>query len=107
MKNLNNMEAIMFTGLTVNDLLYRIEQIIDAKLSFPSVPKENQSAGYLSRKEVAKLLRIALPTLHDYTKQGRLKAYKIGSRVLYKEVEVKAALEGIATLKHKKEVRYV
>lgn len=100
------MELIL-TGVSLNELLSRIEQIIDAKVGITPLKTENKESGYLSRKEVAKLLRIALPTLHDYTKQGRLKAYKIGSRVLYKEVEVKAALEGITTLKHKKEVRYV
>ena len=95
------MEAIYFTGITVNDLLLRIEQLIDTKISVSSTTTESQS-GYLSRKEVAKLLKITLPTLHDWTKMGYVKSYKMGTRVLYKEAEVKQALEKVAPLKHKK-----
>jgi excisionase family DNA binding protein len=92
---------ILFTGITVNDLLLQIGQIIDAKISnLP--PKENHQSGYLSRKEVAKLLKITLPTLHDWTKLGYLKAYKIGTRVLYKESEVIKTLENVPSFKHKK-----
>jgi excisionase family DNA binding protein len=96
-----NLGQIFFTGITVNDLLLQIEQVIDAKLSVAPKPQENQS-GYYSRKEVAKLLKITLPTLHDWTKQGLLKSYKIGTRVLYKPLEVKDALEKSISFKHKK-----
>ena len=94
---------ILFTGITVNDLLSQIEQLIDAKISVRPHHENNQS-GYLSRKEVAKLLKITLPTLHDWTKLGYLKSYKIGARVLYKEAEVIATLEKVPSFKHKKGV---
>ena len=95
------MGQILVTGITVNELLSQVEQLIDAKISI--TPKnENNQPDYLSRKEVAKLLKITLPTLHDWTKLGRLRAYKIGSRVLYKPTEVKEALEKTQTFKHKK-----
>jgi excisionase family DNA binding protein len=51
---------------------------------------------------VAKMLKITFPTLHDWTKLGYLKAYKLGSRVLYKELEVKETLEKVTSFKHKK-----
>src|SRR5689334_23367033 len=83
---------IFLTGISVDDLLLQVGQIIDAKISV--TPKiENSQPYYLSRKEVAKLLKITLPTLHDWTQLGRLKAYKIGTRVLYKPEEVRDALE--------------
>lgn len=94
--------GIILSGLTLNDLLEKIGEVIDNRLS-KSVPNklENQS-GYLSRKEVSKLLKITLPTLHDWTKQGILKSYKIGTRVLYKESEVKETLERVPLFKHRK-----
>ena len=95
------MGQILFTGIKVDDLLLQIERLIDAKLSITPKPQENQS-GYYSRKEVAKLLKITLPTLHDWTREGLLKSYKIGTRVLYKPSEVKDALEKSITFKHKK-----
>jgi excisionase family DNA binding protein len=97
----NQLGQILFTGITVNDLLLQIEQLIDAKIS-RHPQNENIQSGYLSRKEVAKLLKITLPTLHDWTKLHYLKAYKIGTRVLYKESEVIETLEKVPSFKHKK-----
>ncbi len=95
------MGQILFTGITVNDLLLQIGQIIDAKIS--NLPlQENHQSEYLSRKEVSKLLKITLPTLHDWTRLGYLKAYKMGTRVLYKQYEVIETLESIPSFKHRK-----
>jgi excisionase family DNA binding protein len=48
---------------------------------------------FLTRSETADLLRITLPTLHNWTKDGLLPSYKIGGRVLYKRKEVFDSLE--------------
>jgi len=101
MKNFTSSGQILFTGITVDEFLSRVEQIIDAKASI-SPKKENDQFDYLSRKEVASLLKITLPTLHTWTQQGLLKAYKMGTRVLYKPNEVKDALEKSKYFKHKK-----
>src|SRR5215510_1703776 len=93
MINNSQMGEILFTGLSVNDLLFRIEKLIDAKIGTISQVNFEKQSDYYSRKEVAKLLKITLPTLHDWTKLGYLKSYKIGTRVLYKPNEVKEALE--------------
>lgn len=42
----------------------------------------------LTREEVAEILRISIPTLYSYTRQGILKTYRLDSRVLYKKSEV-------------------
>jgi predicted DNA-binding transcriptional regulator AlpA len=55
----------------------------------------NPSTRLLSRKESAKLLKIALSTLWKYTKNGDLKAYYIGNKVFYKENELIAGLKTI------------
>jgi len=47
-----------------------------------------QPTEFLTRSEVAELLKINLSTLHNYTKQNKLIAYGIGSRVYYKREEV-------------------
>ena len=95
------MQQILLNGVSLNDLLERIGQIIDAKVT--GLPqKHNNQSSYLSRKEVASLLKITLPTLHDYTKQGWIRSYKIGSRVLYKPNEVQEAIEKVQSFKHKR-----
>jgi excisionase family DNA binding protein len=52
---------------------------------------------YLSRKQVSEMLGISLPTLGDYVKTGKLKAYRIGRRVRFKRSEVESALTIIQT----------
>jgi len=47
---------------------------------------------YLSRQETADLLKVDLSTIHNYTKQRKLKSYGIGHRVYYKRAEVEAAI---------------
>ncbi len=50
--------------------------------------ESNSEDKLLTRKEVAKLLSISLPTLRSYVKRGLLKEHRIGARVLYKKSEV-------------------
>jgi excisionase family DNA binding protein len=95
------MENIITSGVTVDDLLFRIQQIIEATLSEQPQQIIKQS-DYISRKEVSKLLKVSLPTLHEYTKQGLLQSYKIGKRVLYKQTEVEQSLSQVLFQKHKK-----
>ena len=53
----------------------------------PKLPTE-----FISRQETADLLKVNLSTIHNYTKQNRLKAYGIGHRVYYKRSEIEEAL---------------
>lgn len=45
-----------------------------------------------TRREVCKLLNISMPTLWAKTKNGEIRATKIGRRVLYSEREVQRLL---------------
>lgn len=57
----------------------------------PKTPTE-----YLTREEVATLLKVNLVTVWSYTRKGILKSYKVtNNRVLYKRAEVEAALKEI------------
>lgn len=55
--------------------------------------KESDNNKLLSRKEVAELLRISLPTLNNYRNSGILKCHRIGNRVLFNKGEVMEALQ--------------
>ncbi len=91
---------ILLNGINVDELLDKIGKLLDAKLNAPTT-NESKSA-LLSRSEVATLLKITLPTLHEWTKLGWLQSYKIGNRVLYKLEEVEEALKKTSVNKHKK-----
>ncbi|MBI2282424.1 MAG: helix-turn-helix domain-containing protein [Bacteroidetes bacterium] len=97
------MQEIIFTGVDLNQLLEKIGQLFENKLnSIAPQNKQNNQSKFITRKEVAKLLKITLPTLNEWTKLGWLQSYKIGTRVLYKEPEVIAAIDKLATYKFKK-----
>jgi excisionase family DNA binding protein len=94
-------DQFLLIGTHIDDLLKRIEQIIDKRLNSLS-PQTQKQSEYISRKDVGKLLKVSLPTLHEYTKLGWLQSYKIGNRVLYKREEVEQSLNQVLFQKHKK-----
>jgi excisionase family DNA binding protein len=96
------MEQILFSGIKLNELLDRIGQLIDSKIGIIPLQNSNLQSEYITRNEVAKILKVSLPTLHDYTKQGWVNSYKIGTRVLYKKSEVQESLEKLASYKFRK-----
>lgn len=93
-------EEILYS-MKIPDLLSKIEEIINKRLETLK-PQKEETFEYITRKEVADLLKITLPTLRDWTRLGWLKSYKIGTRVLYKRKEVEAAIEGLLEHKNKK-----
>ena len=54
---------------------------------------------YLTRKEVAKILKVSLVTLSDWNKKGVIKPYRLGNLIRYKRVEIDQALKVIYTKK--------
>jgi excisionase family DNA binding protein len=78
--------------LTENDFFIKIEQIIEAKIA-SVVPVKKEETEYLTRKEVCKILRITMPTLYAWVKQGYLKPLRIGFRVLFRKAELEVAFE--------------
>lgn len=98
------MEQIFLNGINVEQLLERIGKLLDSRLESTTPKKTETQSHYLSRPEVAKLLKISLPTLHDWTKLKWLQSYKIGNRVLYKLEEVEEAIKKTAIQKHKKPI---
>lgn len=69
------------------------EEFINMIASSPqSLVLINERPQYYSRAETANLLRINLATLYRWTRDGKLKAFKIGSRVLYSAKDIESAL---------------
>lgn len=72
--------ASLFEGLQ--------NQLKELKSNFE--PK--QPAEYLTRNEVAELLKCDLSTLWLWSKKGKLMPYGIGNRIYYKRSDIEAAL---------------
>ncbi len=77
-----------------------IRSIIREELSLIYVKEPAQR--FLSRQEVAELLKISLPTLNEYTRKGIIKGSRVGSRVLYDEAQIRESVKGIPTLKYQR-----
>ncbi len=82
---------------TIANRLERIETTLDNLSQTPN--QAPQSEKLLSHKEVAKLFNVSLVTLHDWTKKGILKAYRMGNRIRYKEAEIMETLTNNQTVK--------
>ena len=88
-----------FTTILANTLKEIINDSLPEKKEVQSLPNEIE---YITRKETAKILGISLVTLSKYTKQGKLKDYRLGHNLRYKRHEIGLALEDVGLLKPKR-----
>jgi excisionase family DNA binding protein len=96
MKN-NKSNSISFDSLPItvqkvfNEVSIIRDQLNELKKSFePRTPTE-----WLTRKEVAKMLKCDPSTVHLWTIKGKLRKYCIGNRTYYKRSEVESAVIAI------------
>ncbi|OGS70997.1 MAG: hypothetical protein A3F91_11260 [Flavobacteria bacterium RIFCSPLOWO2_12_FULL_35_11] len=92
------MKKITLAQFELSDFRKVVEEVLENKLKGLITPKKTE-LKLLTRKDTAKLLCISLPTLHEWTKTGIVKAHRIGNRVLFKQDEVHQALSQIQTSK--------
>lgn len=74
---------------------FRSEILQDFKKEIDLLKKEYQPkepTEFLTRNEVADLLKVDISTVHNFRKRGLLKAYSIGTRVYFKRDEVEQSL---------------
>ena len=90
---------IEVNGLDITTLAEKLDTLTNAltEKEAKAETSANTPEKFLTRSEVARLLKITLPTLHDWTKKGLLKAYRIGNRIRYKEAEVMATISNNPT----------
>ena len=86
-------DAILVNGVTPQQLTETIlkgvkTQLDELKKSYS--PKEPDD--FLTRMEVAKLLKISLTTVHEYSNTGILKKYKVGNRTYFSRKEIENTL---------------
>ncbi len=84
--------ATLIHELTLEELMELFQkvnfQLLEIKKNFePVKPSE-----YLTRTELAEMLKCDLSTIHNWTKKGKLTAYGLGNRVYYKRAEVEDSL---------------
>jgi excisionase family DNA binding protein len=96
-------QQILLSPITLNEFRDVISETVNTEISkwkhsfAPPAPAE-----FLTRKETTALLGISLVTLGDWTKQGIVQSYRIGTRVRYKRAEIETALLKTTNLKTKR-----
>ncbi len=88
-----NTVKIEVNGLDITALAEKIDNLTNV-LSGQSRPEPQavNDEKLDTRKEVAKLFGVSLPTVIDYEKKGIIKGYRIGNRIRYKHSEIMEAL---------------
>ena len=80
-------------GITPEQLKDNIIQDVRAELNkIAQNFQPKKQPEYLTRKEVAKILKVSLVTLSDWNKKGILKPYRLGNLIRYKRSELDTAL---------------
>lgn len=91
------MDLIVITGEKLGEIVKNA--INEAIKSIPKEQPKQPNEVFLTRKEVAKLLKISLPTLNEHSKNGKIRSYLIGGRVLYKQSDILNSLHEVRTIK--------
>ena len=87
------MESIILQNVSVSELQELISEAV--KSQFSQIEKPEPQPEFITRKKTAELLGISLPTLWAWTRDGKIPAYRIGTRVRYKKSEVLNSLNKI------------
>lgn len=81
------MQNIILTQLTTEQLQSKITEAVTTAFFNMSAPTPEE-VEYITRKEAAQFLSVSLVTLNQWTKEGIIQGYRIGTRVRYKKNEV-------------------
>ena len=87
-------QSILIQQASLSDIEAVVRKVLDDILDDLKLQKSEDSIRLLTRTEAAKMLRISLPTLADWTRQGMIPAQRIGRRGLYAISDIENTLEG-------------
>jgi excisionase family DNA binding protein len=91
------MANLTFNTFELSDFENAFNKAFERAIKEFTNPPKSQDKDLKSRKETARILNISLPTLHLFTKEGIIRAYRIGNRVLYKAEDIESALKVIVS----------
>ena len=97
--SVHNIDFPSEQGMTADQLSEMIRESLRDELRQLHPEPSAETPNYLTRRETARRLRISLVTLNDWVNRGRIRAHKIGGRVLFRDSDVEAALHRIVPIK--------
>ena len=92
------MDKLLLTSLSFPELQSLIISSVETAVQSATAHLQSKNEiVYLTRKQTSKLLGVSLVTLSEWTKEGKIKGYRISSRVRFKRHEIELALSSIKT----------
>lgn len=89
---MNSQEHIIIS-LSKEELHDLIQKAVDQAISNLSRNgNESDNLSFITKEEASKLLKISMPSLTKYVKQGIIPAYRIGARILFKPEDIHGSL---------------
>lgn len=67
-----------------------VNNALDVRGMIEHIPEKK--GKILSRKEAAIILKVSLPTLNNYTRAGKVQAYRLGGSIRYKLQDLENSL---------------
>ena len=87
---MKNLEMVCVTTKQLENLVKRaVKESLQEEKPFQKKDCQND---YLNREEVIQLLKISPSTLYNWTSQGKVRAYGLGSKVYYKQSEIESLM---------------
>lgn len=96
------MENLIFSQIPITELQKFISDTIREEMQKIATPTPPPETEFITRNQTAQILGVSLPTLNEWTKQGLIIGYRIGTRVRYKKGEILEAVKQIQTLKFRR-----
>ncbi len=97
------MDNNIFTNL-IDEFLLSVREIIREEIiraNESTLIKSETKERYLSARQVAPILKITERTVAVWALEGKLKAYRIGRRIFYKESELSSGMRPMLTVEEK------
>jgi len=93
------MTDIILSPIPLPEFKEQFRELIreEFQLSHKSQTEKPEPEELLNSAQTAKLLGVSKVTLHKWKLEGKVKSYRIGTRIRFKKAEVLTALQTIKT----------
>ena len=97
------LNSTILHNLSPEEFTNRFQRLEDLIINITSTIAKKQIIEFVSREEVADILKCDISTVHNWTKKGYLKKYSIGDgKILYRLQEVLDAPKHIPSFNKRK-----
>lgn len=92
------MNDILLSPISLPEFKEQLRELLRVEFQLSHTPKEKEEPEeLLNSSQTSKLLGVSKVTLHKWKIEGRVKSYRIGTRIRFKRAEVLQALQTIKT----------